>query len=49
MPSSSHKLRETSNEHRKTIPYIGTLKVRTDLSLNDDGELLSGSYDSDFF
>ena len=49
MPSSSHKRRETSSEHRKTIPYNATLKVRTDLNLNADGELMSSSYDSDFF
>ncbi len=33
----------------ETAAYIGTLKVRLALNLSEDGDLLSGPYDSDFF
>ena len=32
-----------------TAAYIGTLKIRLALKLSEDGEVLSGPYDSDFF
>jgi hypothetical protein len=32
-----------------TAAYIGTLKVRLALNLREDGDELSGPYDSDFF
>jgi hypothetical protein len=33
----------------ETAAYIGTLKVRLVLDLREDGQELSGPYDSDFF
>ncbi len=32
-----------------TAAYVGTLKVRLALNLSEDGDVLSGPYDSDFF